>query len=132
MSDPADPDRKEIATDKSIAYIVYALYLIGFIAGGLAFLVGVLVAYLARRRANVPLLVSHYTWQIHMFWWSFLAFVTAIVVAGLLIYSLASLLVGVLIGAISILVITITVFVLAIRGMLALNSDDWPSERYVI
>ncbi|MCY4130701.1 MAG: hypothetical protein OXG15_15870 [Gammaproteobacteria bacterium] len=132
MSDPADPDRTEIAIDKSIAYIVYALYIIGFLIGGLATVVGVLVAYLARRRASVPLLVSHYTWQIHIFWWSFLAFVIVGVVAGLLIYTLVFWILGLLIGVICLLAITITVVVLSIRGMLDLNKDDWPSERYVI
>ena len=132
MSDPADSDRTEIAVDKSIAYIVYALYIVGFLIGGLATVVGVLVAYLARRRASVPLLVSHYTWQIHIFWWSFLAFVIVGVVAGLLIYTLVFWILGVLIGVICLLAITITVVVLSIRGMLDLNRDDWPSERYVI
>lgn len=132
MTESSDHDQNELAIDKSIAYIVYALYVIGFLLGGLATLVGVFIAYLARRRASVPLLVSHYTWQIHIFWWSLLAFVIVGIVAGvlILIYSLA--LVGVLVGVISMLVITITVVVLSIRGMLDLNSDDWPSERYVI
>ena len=132
MTEPVEPDRKDVAIDKSIAYVVYALYIIGFLVGGLATLVGVLIAYLARRRASAPLLVTHYTWQIHIFWWSLLAFVIVGVVAGLLIYSLVFWLLGAIIGVISLLAITITVVVLSIRGMLDLSSDNWPSKRYAI
>lgn len=132
MTNPADADDKEIRIDKSLAYVVYVLYLIGYLVGGPAVLVGVLIAYLARRRASVPLLKSHYTWQIHIFWWSFLAFVIVGAVVAVLIYSQVFWAVGALIAITSALVITITVIVLSIRGMLDLSSDDWPSERYVI
>lgn len=132
MTNTGHADFKEIQIDKSIAYIVYALYLIGYLAGGPAVLIGVLIAYLARRRTSTPLLVSHYTWQIHVFWWSFLAIVLVGAVVVFLVILLEFWLVGVLLGVICSLAITITVVVLAIRGMLDLNKDDWPSERYVI
>ncbi|MCY3857294.1 MAG: hypothetical protein OXG25_00095 [Gammaproteobacteria bacterium] len=123
MADPADVNRGEIAIDKSIAYIVYVLFIIGYLAGGVAVLVGVVLAYLARRRAREHLLVSHYSWQIQIFWWSFATFAVAITVMLLLIYTLVFWLLGVVIGVLSILVITITVLVLAIRGMLDLSNN---------
>lgn len=123
MSEPADVDRREKSIDKSIAYIVYVLYIIGYLAGGAAVLIGVILAYLARRRTREQLLASHYTRQIQIFWWSFLAFAVAIVVMLFLIYTLVFWFVGVVVGVLSILVITITVIVLAIRGMLNLSDD---------
>ena len=125
-------DFKPHARDKSIAYIVYVLYVIGFIAGGAAVLVGVVIAYLARRRTSDSLLVSHYSWQIRIFWWSFLAFAITLAVMVISIFSDVITVIGVFIGVIALMVITITVIVLAIRGMLDLSNDNWPSERYVI
>ena len=123
MSDQGDIDRSERPIDKSIAYIVYVLFIIGYLAGGVAVLIGVVLAYLARRRASERLLVSHYSWQIQVFWWSFAAFAVAIVVMLFLVYSLVFWLLGVAIGVISMLVITVTVVVLAIRGMLDLSNN---------
>ncbi|MCY4095160.1 MAG: hypothetical protein OXG05_08555 [Gammaproteobacteria bacterium] len=123
MSDQGDIDRSERPIDKSIAYIVYVLFIIGYLAGGVAVLIGVVLAYLARRRTSERLLVSHYSWQIQVFWWSFAAFAVAIVVMLFLVYSLVFWLLGVAIGVISMLVITVTVVVLAIRGMLDLSNN---------
>ena len=123
MSDPTDLDRSEIPIDKSIGYIVYVLYIIGYLAGGAAVIIGVVLAYLARRRTSERLLVSHYSWQIQVFWWSFAAFAVAIAVMLLLVYSLVFWLPGIVIGLVSILVITVTVVVLAIRGMLDLSNN---------
>ena len=123
MADPGDVGHREISIDKSIAYIVYALFIIGYLAGGAAVLIGVVLAYLARRRTSEHLLVSHYSQQIRIFWWSFAAFAVAIVVMLFLIYTLVFWLLGVIVGVISMLVITVTVIVLAIRGMLHLSNN---------
>lgn len=98
------------------------MYVIGFLAGGVAVLVGVVIAYLARQRTSDRLLVSHYSWQIRIFWWSLVAFIVT-VIAAILFFSFLFWALGVLFGGISLLVITITVVVLAIRGMLNLSSD---------
>lgn len=68
MSDATPPSAQIEAEDKTLAYVIYVLYLVGWIAGGLAFLIGVVLAYFARRRAQELLLVSHYTLQIRTFW----------------------------------------------------------------
>lgn len=106
-----------------MAYVVYVLYLIGFLVGGAATLVGVVIAYLARIRTSDPLLLSHYSRQIQIFWWSLLAFVIAIAIAGILFFESVASLLGVIFGVVSILVITITVVVLVIRGMLDLSNN---------
>ncbi len=123
MSDPTESNLEHPSTDKSMAYVVYVLYLIGFLVGGAATLVGVVIAYLARIRTSDPLLLSHYSRQIQIFWWSLLAFVIAIAIAGILFFESVASLLGVIFGVVSILVITITVVVLVIRGMLDLSNN---------
>ncbi|MYD43510.1 MAG: hypothetical protein F4W90_06420 [Gammaproteobacteria bacterium] len=55
--------------DKSIGYIIYALYLAGIACYGITVIVGLIFAYLARRRADVgELLRTHHTFQIRLFW----------------------------------------------------------------
>ena len=132
MSDPADSDLQKPPIDKSMAYIVYVLYLVGYLVGGAAALIGVVIAYLARRRASDQLLRSHYSWQIQIFWWSLLAFVLVALVAAIFILAVEFWLLGVFVGVISALVITLTVVVFSIRGMLDLSKNNVPSERYVI
>ena len=132
MSDPTDSDIQQPPIDKSIAYIVYVLYLVGYLVGGPAALIGVVIAYLARRRTSDQLLRSHYSWQIQIFWWSLLAFVLIALVTAILILLLEYWLLGLFVGVISALVITLTVVVFAIRGMLDLSKNNVPSERYVI
>lgn len=132
MSDPTDSDLQKPPIDKSMAYIVYVLYLVGYLVGGAAALIGVVIAYLARRRVSDLLLRSHYSWQIQIFWCSLLAFVLVALVAAVFILAVEFWLLGVFVGVISALVITLTVVVFSIRGMLDLSKNNVPSERYVI
>ena len=132
MSDLTDREHEPPSIDKSIAYIVYVLYLVGYLVGGAATLVGIVIAYFARRRESNRLLVSHYSWQIRIFWWSFLAFVITGTVMVMSIFSEVLIWIGVVTALIVFVAIAITVVVLAIRGMLDLSNNNPPSERYVI
>lgn len=132
MSDSSDLEHESPAIDKSIGYIVYVLYVVGYLFGGAATLVGIVIAYIARRRESSALIVSHYSWQIRIFWWSFLAFFIAAIVMVLAIIFEVFTLIGVFVAVIFFVVIAITVVVLAIRGMLDLSKNNVPSERYVI
>ena len=68
MNFPSDDQRGVLGQPTTLPMAVYALYLIGLFTGGLAFLVGVVIAYIQRGRAESPYLVSHYRYQIRTFW----------------------------------------------------------------
>jgi len=55
-----------LSEDRSLPFIIYALYLLGM-ANGLTILVGLVVAY-ANRDGAGPRMRSHYVFQIRTFW----------------------------------------------------------------
>ena len=129
MSDESQLTDRDVHIDKSIAYMVYALYLIGYLAGGLISIVGLIIAYVARRGESKALLVSHHTWQIKIFWWSLLGYVGAFGVAALVFASAfvsndTSLMwPGVLVMVALFVAVTICVIVVVCKGLLDLNRD---------
>jgi uncharacterized membrane protein len=86
MSDPLYPTSTAYAgpEDKTMTLVVYALYLMGFITGGLTALVGLVMAYVLRGGAG-PRAFSHYVFLIRTFWLSLVWFAAATVlfIAGL-------------------------------------------------
>lgn len=80
-----------MAEDRTMAAIIYGLYIIGF-CNGLTVLVGLVLAY---TNANVagPKMRSHYIFQIRTFWVSALG-----AFAGGMIVALGGRLIGILIG----------------------------------
>ena len=119
----SDSEVQEAAPDKAIAYVVYILYIVGLSVGGIALVAGVIVAFLARRRATDRLLRSHYTFQIRAFWYGFLALVAAIVVALALVITEST--PGLLLGVIALFVIGVIAFIVfVIVGILKLYRDE--------
>lgn len=57
---------------RTILHIVYGLYAIGFITGGLATLAAVILAYVKRGDAAGTIYASHFDWVLRTFWWSLL------------------------------------------------------------
>lgn len=53
--------------DRTIAIVSYILYLATFVTGGIAAIVGVILAYLKRDTEN-PVLAGHYEYLIRTFW----------------------------------------------------------------
>jgi len=72
----------------SNANLIYILYLVGIVTGGLTSIVGIVLAYINRDKAP-DWVKSHYTFQIHTFWkavlFSFIGAVLMIVVIGFFI-----------------------------------------------
>jgi uncharacterized membrane protein len=64
-SDPAVPP--SLQDDKTMALVVYALYMAGLISAGLTGVVGVVLAYVSKDAAP-EWLRSHYVFQIRTFW----------------------------------------------------------------
>lgn len=68
--------------------LIYILYLVSIIVG-VTSIIGVIMAYMGRGKAD-PVMASHYTNQIHIFWkallYSLIAFVLTFVLIGLLLF----------------------------------------------
>ncbi len=84
--DPAVPPA--LQDDKTMAIVIYALYIAGWATGGLSAIVGLILAYVSRDAAP-EWLRSHYTFAIRTFWlsiaWFLIGCATAIFFVGLLI-----------------------------------------------
>ncbi|MFQ3623538.1 MAG: DUF4870 domain-containing protein [Acetobacteraceae bacterium] len=87
------PDERERRA-RTVALAVYVLYGLGFFTG-LAFIAGVIVAYLKRDEAP-PWLRTHFTFQIRTFWfsllWGLIGFVTTWLLVGFLVLAFGFLL----------------------------------------
>jgi uncharacterized membrane protein len=70
--------------ERQMAIIIYILYLAGFATGGMAPIVGLVLAYVNRDGAP-EWLRSHYTWQIRTFWIGLLYIAVSIPCAFILI-----------------------------------------------
>jgi uncharacterized membrane protein len=92
--------------ETTLPMVVYALYLIGLFTGGLASIVGVIIAYVQRGKVEGTYLATHYRYQIRTFW------------IGLLYSAIAFVLTFIGIG----IVLAIAVLVwIAIRAILGMN-----------
>ena len=64
------------SSDKTMVVVTYALFLGGFVTGGVTTLIGLVMAYVLRREAS-ELALSHYVFLAHTFWkgmiWSLIA-----------------------------------------------------------
>ncbi len=56
---------------RNITMLIYILYAVGFVTGGLTGLVGVIIAHVKRRDTSGTIYHSHLTWLIRTFWISF-------------------------------------------------------------
>ena len=72
-----------------VALIVYILYLVSYVTGGLTALVGVIIAHVQVDNAD-PMLASHYRFQIRTFWiglfYIVVGFILAWVFIGILVW----------------------------------------------
>jgi len=57
---------------KTILHVVYGLYAVGFMTGGLGTLAAVILAYVKRGDAAGTIYSSHFDWVLRTFWWSLL------------------------------------------------------------
>ena len=72
--------------DKNIALLVYLLLGLGFLTGGLTAVAAMIINYIKMDDIRGTWIESHFRWQLNTFWygllWSFLAFLTWIVLLG--------------------------------------------------
>lgn len=85
---------RAVANETTLPLAVYALYLIGLLTGGLASVVGVIIAYVQRGKVPGSYLATHYRYQIRTFWiallYGFVAGVLTIVGIGFVLAALVA------------------------------------------
>ena len=93
------------------AQLVYFLYLLGFVLGGIPSIIGLVLAYMNRGKADAAA-ASHYTYQIRTFW------------IGLLYGLISFILMAVLIGGLLMIAVAIWVIVRCVKGLMAAGQSD--------
>jgi len=102
------PGSRPVVDDKGFVLAVYILYLVGFVTGGAATLVGLIIAYLKSSTADETLR-THFQFQIRTFW------------IGLLYGLISALLCLVIIGFFLLLALAVWILVRCIKGLMLLN-----------
>jgi len=84
---------QQIASLRQLTLIIYILYALSWVAGGIPAIVAIVINYLKREDAAGTLYESHFTWQIRTFWWGLgwvvLGVATALFVVGFVILAVA-------------------------------------------
>ncbi|CAG9182879.1 hypothetical protein CURE108131_18320 [Cupriavidus respiraculi] len=63
-------DAERLSSLRKLTHILYALYAIFWVTGGITAVIAIIVNYVKRDDAHGTLYASHFTWQIKSFWWS--------------------------------------------------------------
>ena len=105
-----DEPKNPIIDDRSLAFVVYVLYLVGYFTGITA-LIGVIIAHLQTASAR-SILKSHNTFQIRTFW------------IGLLYLVVGFALLHFIVGALIILWWVVWSLIRNVKGLLALNRNE--------
>lgn len=89
----AGKTEQQIASLRQLTLIIYILYALSWLFGGIPAIVAIVINYLKREDAAGTLYESHFQWQIRTFWWSLgwavLGIVTALFVVGFVILAVA-------------------------------------------
>jgi len=64
---PADAQLDSL---RKLLHILYALYAIFWLTGGITALIAIVIDYVKRDDARGSLYASHFAWQIRSFWWT--------------------------------------------------------------
>ena len=56
-------------SNRTLTLILYVLYIITIISGGLLAIVALVINYIKRDDVRGSIVESHFTWQIRTFWW---------------------------------------------------------------
>jgi len=62
-------DAERLAGLRRLTHILYALYAIFWLTGGITALIDIIVGYVKRDDVRGTLYESHFRWQIRSFWW---------------------------------------------------------------
>ena len=85
----AGKTEQQIASLRQLTLIIYILYALCWVLGGLPAIVAIVINYIKREDAAGTLYESHFAWQIRSFWWGLawavVGTITAIIGIGFLI-----------------------------------------------
>jgi uncharacterized membrane protein len=70
MGEVITTDHDRLAGLRKLTHILYALYAIFWLTGGVTALIAIVVGYVKRDDTRGTLYASHFDWQIRSFWWS--------------------------------------------------------------
>jgi len=77
------------AEQRRLTMIIYLLYALGFVTGGITSLAGIIINYLKRDEVRGSWLESHFRWQIRTFWfgllWGVIGAMTTAIFIGIFI-----------------------------------------------
>ncbi len=89
METQTTTNNQQVEKFKKEAQIVYILYLISFLLGGITTLIGVFIAFIRKNEVTVPEIRSHFEFQVNIFIKALIigiiAFVTAFIGIGIII-----------------------------------------------
>jgi len=130
MTDIASPAPQR-AEDLTRVGIIYGLYLLGWVTGGLTTLIGLIIAYISRGVAG-PMTESHLTFQIRTIWvtvgWAILG--VLLVAIG---FPLSFVLIGLPILKLGLLILALLGLLFVVRcvaGIIYLTrGEDYPRPR---
>ncbi|OTG88131.1 hypothetical protein B9T31_01005 [Acinetobacter sp. ANC 4558] len=55
--------------NKSLTLVLYLLYIFAIFSGGILAIIALIINYIKRSDVKGSIYESHFTWQIHTFWW---------------------------------------------------------------
>lgn len=105
---PQGGGTKPLVDLRNLTLIIYALYILSMF-GGITALVAIIINYIKRDEVRGTYLESHFEWQIRTFWWGFVG------------VALSFLLMAILVGFVTIVIVSVWILYRLIKGLLALN-----------
>lgn len=109
---------------RKLTHILYALYAIFWLTGGITALIAIVINYVKRDDVAGTLYASHFAWQIRSFWWS----VVWAAVGGVLFATV----VGIPLSFVVWGVLWLWMLYRIVKGWLALNDGKpmYPDQRF--
>ncbi len=93
MTTDLTPADDRLASLKTLATVIYGLYALSLILGGITAVIAIVLAYVKKDDARGTWLDSHFSWQIRTFWWSLawlvLGALTWIILVGWIVWGVA-------------------------------------------
>ena len=121
MTSPYLDNKDNKLSLKKITHIIYALFALGIVTGGVfgfAMIAGVILAYIKRGDASGTVYAAHFDWLLATFWWSLLWFI------------LSGVAILVFVGWITGLIALVWLLYRIIKGWLALLEEKSPKALY--
>lgn len=109
---------------RKLTHILYGLYAIFWLTGGITALIAIIINYVKRDDARGTLYASHFAWQIRSFWWS----VAWTVLGGVLFATV----VGIALAFIVWGLLSLWILYRIVKGWLYLNDSKpmYPEQRF--